>query len=170
VGKPLRNLKALSEGVHSITAKATDAADNTSAASSALSVRIDTVAPQVVPGDVNNPTWRNSSLSQAFTASDPGPASGLANAADGSFTLTASAESTKDAAGNVVPTSVTKTVSDVANNTHAGINSAAFKIDLSDPQLGITDNNVATYNVCGSARPSRPSFNPSDAISGLDLT
>jgi hypothetical protein len=248
------NLQALSDGVHSITAKATDAAGNTSAASSALSVRIDTVAPQVLPGDVNNTTWRNSPLSQAFTASDPAPASGLANAGDAGFTLTASAESTKDAAGAVVPTSVSKTVSDVAgnsttrslsalidltkpeiqnlgptpatpngangwyisavsngfsasdalsglpagftnpfskssgtaegsavtissgpvsdvaNNTNPGFNSAAFKIDLSDPQLGITDNNVPTYNICGSARPSRPSFNPSDAISGLDLT
>ena len=38
-----------SDGVHSITAKATDAGGNTSAASGALSVTIDTVAPSV-PG------------------------------------------------------------------------------------------------------------------------
>lgn len=160
------NLQALSDGVHSITAKATDAAGNTSAASSALSVRIDTVAPQVLPGDVNNTTWRNSPLSQAFTASDPAPASGLANAADGNFTLTASAESTKDSiSGAIIPTSVSRTVSDVAGNSTT--RSLSAWIDLTKPSLGITDNNAATYNICGSARPVQPTFSPSDALSGL---
>ncbi len=247
------NLDALTDGVHSITAKATDAAGNTSDASSpALSVKIDTAEPTVTPASVNDTTWRNTDLPQAFTAEDGG--SGLADPADASFTLTASAESTRDATtGAVVPTNVSKTVSDVAgnsttrsvsalidltkpeikdlgatpaapdgangwyisavsnafsasdalsglpagftnpfsnssgtaegsavtvgsgpvsdvaNNTNSG-NSAGFNIDLSNPQLGVTDNNVATYNVCGSARPSKPSFSPSDAISDLDRT
>jgi hypothetical protein len=59
-------------------------------------------------------------------------------------------------------------VSDVAGNAADAIDSAAFQIDLSNPELGITDNNSATYEFCGSSGPSRPSFNPSDAISGLD--
>jgi len=235
------------------TSSATSSCKATSAggtSTESVSLKVDVDSPVVVPADVNDTTWRNSSLSQAFTASDA--MSGLANNADGSFTLTASAESTKDTAG-VVPTSVSKTVldqagnsttrsvsalidltdpvivdkgpsaaangangwytsavsnsfeasdglsglpstfanpfskssgtregdaitinsgsvTDIAGNTRAGIDSASFKIDLSDPLIGVTDNNSATYNVCASGRPEKPRFNPSDAVSGIDLT
>jgi hypothetical protein len=53
-GSPGITVSTLSPGPHSITAKATDAAGNTSAASSALSVTIDTTAPS--PTSVIGPT------------------------------------------------------------------------------------------------------------------
>jgi hypothetical protein len=59
-------------------------------------------------------------------------------------------------------------VSDVAGNAAAAIDSAAYKIDLSDPVLNVSGAaNGAVFNVCD-AGPGRPSFAPTDAISGLD--
>src|ERR671925_486386 len=46
-GQWTRTVAALVDGTYSITARATDAAGNTSAASSALSITIDTTAPTV---------------------------------------------------------------------------------------------------------------------------
>ncbi len=158
-------LDKLSDGVHSLTATATDAANNTSPPSSALSVRVDKVAPTVDPADVNDTTWRNSSLSQDFTASEPAPASGLADKSDDAFTLTASRESEK-AGADAVPTSVSRTVSDVAGNSTRRTLSAL--IDLTKPDLGVVDTNAAVYDVCASARPAEPTFNPTDALSGIN--
>ncbi len=60
------------------------------------------------------------------------------------------------------------TVSDVAGNAAAAIDSAAFKIDLSDPMLNVTGALAGTeFNVC-TAAPTRPSYAPTDAISELD--
>jgi hypothetical protein len=72
--------------------------------------------------------WRNSSLSEQFTASDSG-GSGLANSADVNFTLTASEESSS---ANQ-PTVASRTVSDVAGN--ATRRKVSALIDLTDPQL-----------------------------------
>jgi hypothetical protein len=207
--------------------------------------KIDKSAPVISGNDINDTTWRNTELSQAFTAEDAG--SGLANSEDASFELTASKESAsaseptkdsktvKDVAGNSATRSLsafidktapkvedngvkagtvgsngwytsavtnefkasdalsglnnlpnnpfTKSsdtqegsavkissgpVYDAAGNKNEGIDSAAFKIDRTKPLLGITDNNVASYNVCEKAKLSKPSSSPSDAVSGLD--
>jgi hypothetical protein len=112
------SLKALSDGVHSITAKATDAALNTSQASSALSVRIDTVNPTVevsgfsngdifykgdpnatlpTPGcDVNDPTPTSGIYQQSGPSLKQG--TGLNSEGVGSATYSCSAE---DNAGNL---------------------------------------------------------------------
>src|SRR5215208_1174858 len=150
----------LGQGETTVYAKATDGNNCSSTVASQL-YKVDTVDPSVTPEDVINTTWRNTPLSQQFNATDD--TSGLANPADGTFTLTASAESQEDAN---TPTVDSKTVEDVAGNSTTRKVSAL--IDLTKPNLGIVDNNAASYNVCGSARPTRPTFNPSDALSVLD--
>lgn len=157
---------ALSEGTHTIVYWSVDLAGNVEMKDSetfkTVTVNVDTLSPTVSPADVNNTTWRNADLSQAFTASDAG--SGLADDADASFTLTASAESTKSGT-TVVPTTVQKTVADKAGNTTTRTVSAL--IDRTSPV------NVAF--VGGPAEGTRyysnlvpvPTCSASDALSGL---
>jgi hypothetical protein len=57
----------------------------------------------------------------------------------------------------------------VAGNAAAAIDSAAYKIDLSDPVLNVSGAaNGATFNVCDAGLPAKPGFAPTDAVSGLD--
>ena len=87
-----------------------DAAGNT-AADSLGQINIDETPPTVTPDSVTDSVWRNSDLSQSFTASDD--LSGLENSADASFTLTASLESLS----GFDPTVDAKTVYDKAGNS-----------------------------------------------------
>ncbi len=157
----------LSDGTHTITYWSVDIAGNVEMKDATefktVVVSVDTLAPSVTPDNVVNTTWRNTDLSQAFEASDGG--SGLADSTDANFTLTASEESTKNAAGEVVATSVSKTVADVAGNSTAREVSAF--IDRTNPSVGVTDSNVASYNVCATSKPSKPGFAPTDALSGV---
>jgi hypothetical protein len=127
-------LTVSAEGIHNVTCTAKDGANNSGAASGSSNtgtVKIDTIAPTVNPANVNNTDWRKTSLSQEFTASDSG--SGLANSGDASFTLTASAESTKDSDGNIVPTVASRIVSDQAGN--ATTRSVSARIDKTNPTI-----------------------------------
>lgn len=92
-----------------------------------VSIKRDVTPPSISGSDVTNTTWRNTTLSENFTASDTG--SGLANTGDASFTLTASAES----ANASTPTAASKTVSDNAGNSATRTLSAL--IDLTPPVL-----------------------------------
>ena len=134
---------ALTNGAHSLTATATDVAGNTSAASSALSVTIDTAAP-VIPAIAAYST-------DSGTAGD-----GITN--DNTLTLTGSAEAnatvkvydgvtllgsaTADGSGNWSYTtaaltngahSLTATATDVAGNTSAASSALSVTIDTSAP-------------------------------------
>lgn len=126
--------------------------------SESVTIKRDATAPTVTPDSVNNTTWRNTPLSQTFAASDD--TSGLANSTDESFTLTASAESVNA----TTPTVTTWTVYDAAGNSTQ--RSVSALIDLTKPVLNITGPAGGTINVCDGA-PSRPSFSPSDALSGI---
>lgn len=92
-----------------------------------VSIKRDVTPPSISGSDITNTTWRNTTLSENFTASDTG--SGLANTGDASFTLTASAES----ANASTPTAASKTVSDNAGNSATRTLSAL--IDLTPPVL-----------------------------------
>src|SRR6185312_3497055 len=134
---------ALTNGAHSLTATATDVAGNTSAASAALNVTIDTAAPVV-------PTIASFSTDSG-TAGD-----GITN--DNTLTLTGSAEAnatvkvydgvtllgsvTADAGGNWSYTtaaltngghSLTATATDVAGNTSAASSALSVTIDAAAP-------------------------------------
>lgn len=125
--------------------------------SKSVTIKRDATAPVLEPGDVNNTTWRNSSLSQEFAASDA--TSGLANDQDESFTLTASAQSTNAD----TPTTVSKTVTDKAGNSTTRTLSAL--IDLTKPTVGVTGvSNGETYTL-GSVPAAGCST--TDALSGV---
>jgi hypothetical protein len=159
--------RALSDGVHNLVAKATDTAGNVSTDSLTLTIKADTAGPTVTPGDVINTTWRNSALAQTFSAGDTG--SGLTDSTDASFTLTASAESTKTGS-TVTPTVVSKTVTDVAGNTTTRTLSAL--IDLTNPGNVSFVSGPAEgtrYYSGGTANPlpPAPTCSASDGLSGL---
>ena len=134
---------ALTNGAHSLTATATDVAGNTSAASSALSVTIDTTAP-VIPAIA------------AYSTDSGTVGDGITN--DNTLTLTGSAEAnatvkvydgvtllgsaTADGSGNWSYTtaaltngahSLTATATDVAGNTSAASSALSVTIDTSAP-------------------------------------
>ena len=109
----------------------TDPIGNSSAQGVSDLVQVDKQDPVISPGNVTDTTWRNTSLSQDFAASDED--SGLADPGDASFTLTASAESTLNGDGASVPTSVSKTVHDAVGNSTTRTLSAL--IDLTDPSI-----------------------------------
>lgn len=153
------------DGSHAVVCTATDGADNTGAASGSANtatVNIDTAAPAVTPDNLVDGTWRNASLSQAFTASDE--TSGLATPTDGDpgFTVTASAES----ADSSTPTVATYTVYDVAGNSTVA--SVSAMIDLHGPT--ITDNGPTEAPDGDNGwyvSPVTENFAASDALSGL---
>ncbi len=123
-------------------------------------ISIDKTAPVVTPASVANSTWRNIDLAQTFSASDA--VSGLAVAADASFTLTASAES----ANGTTPTIDTKTVSDVAGNSTT--RSVSALIDKTAPV--ITDERFVSGTVGDNGWYKSAvvnKFAASDALSGL---
>lgn len=102
--------------------------------SDSTDIDVDRTAPAISGENVNNTTWRNSDLAAgSFTATDA--TSGLANASDTPFSLTASAESTK-VDGTIVPTTVSKTVADKAGNRATRTVSAL--IDRTNPNAPTT--------------------------------
>lgn len=134
---PTNKIPVTTEGSKTISYFATDNAGNAETART-FTVKLDKTAPQVTPGDVVSNDWRSGPLSQQFTASDG--RSGLANAADANFTLTASRESVS----STQPTVVSRTVSDVASNSTTRKVSAL--IDASAPTLD-TDNSDGTDGI-----------------------
>jgi hypothetical protein len=142
-----------------------DAAGNSATAGPIAGNKVDKKAPTVLPGDVTNTTWRNSSLSEDFTSSDGG--SGLALnqglGTNGSFTLTASAES----ADANTPTVVSKAVKDAVGNTTT--RSVSALIDLTNPSVSAQLNKTAAATGWFNTSTGAPtvSFLCSDALSGL---
>ena len=110
----------ITDGDTTVSAKSVSSGSScTTVESNVVTARylVDTVAPSVTPSSVTSTTWRNTPLAQVFSASDIAPGSGLALAADETFTLTASADSTRNSSGTAIPTVVSRTVADVAGNT-----------------------------------------------------
>jgi hypothetical protein len=142
-----------------------DVAGNSTQAGPIAANKVDRKAPTVLPGDVTNTTWRNSSLSEDFTSSDGG--SGLALnqglGTNGSFTLTASAES----ADANTPTVVSKAVKDAVGNTTT--RSVSALIDLTNPSVSAQLNKTAAATGWFNTSTGAPtvSFLCSDALSGL---
>jgi hypothetical protein len=128
-------------------------------ASESVTIKRDATAPVVNPASVNNTTWRNTPLSQVFTASDA--PSGLADASDASFTLTASAESV-DASTS---TTVSKTVFDNAGNSTS--RSVSALIDMTDPTVALVGGPADEASYVFGSVPAAPTCSASDALSGL---
>jgi hypothetical protein len=122
--------KALTDGTHPITAKATDPASNASDPSSELGVKVDTKDPVVTDsGPTTEPNangWYNTDVENAFKAEDA--LSGLADPTQATINKTTSGQ------GQDLKVS-SGSVSDVAGNTNPGLDSAAFDVDTTPPTL-----------------------------------
>ncbi|NTY01410.1 PxKF domain-containing protein [Deinococcus sp. JMULE3] len=126
------------DGSTTVTCTATSAGGP---ASKTVTIKKDATAPTVTPDNVTTGVWRNTPLSQEFTASDA--TSGLLadqpGVLDGKFTLTASADSVVGA-----PTVVTGSVKDNAGNSTT--RSVSALIDTHKPTI-----TAATFDVNGNA-------------------
>jgi hypothetical protein len=126
-------------------------------------VKIDTNAPQVTANQAttnpNGAGWYNTNVTNHFAFSD-GNGSGLFNPADASINKITQGEGTTVKV-NSGP------VSDLAGNTNPGINSAAFKIDLSDPtNVAFVGGPAAGGSYDYGNVPAQPTCTSQDAISG----
>lgn len=135
----------------------TDDAGNS--ATRTVSALIDKTEPVISGADIAHTGWRNTPLSSSFTASDA--LSGLADSSDGSFQLTASA----DSANSTTPTTVSKTVADVAGN--AATRTLSAFIDTTAPVAGFTGGPADGATYWTSTVPAAPTAGCSDALSGV---
>ncbi len=124
------------DGSQTVCAQYKDAQGNVSATATD-SIVLDTIAPLIQNAGVQSGTagangWYVSAIVNRFTATDGG--SGLSAACSGSFPKDVS---TGSAEGTGVTVS-SGACSDLAGNTNAGISSAVFKIDLTDPSATLT--------------------------------
>gem|GEM_PF-1997043 len=143
----------LTEGAHTLTAKATDAAGNTGAASAGLTVTIDASAP-VAPSapDITAGSDTGASSSDNITSNNAPTLTGTAEA-DSSVTLydtdgtTALGTTTADGSGNWSITSValaegthtlTAKATDLAGNVSVASAGLSLTIDTTAPTLAIT--------------------------------
>jgi hypothetical protein len=132
-----------------------------SAEEQSVTIKRDATAPVInddgTTQSPNGALWFNSAVVNDFSATDATPGSGLASAA--SFT-----KSSGTAEGSAVKIN-SGPVSDLAGNTNAGIDSAAFKIDLTKPSVNVTGvTNGATYTT---GNVPTPGCNTTDGLSGV---
>ncbi len=146
------------------TGTCTDAAGNPAAHVTVSNIDIDKVKPlisgSVTPIDGNN-GWHKTAPTVSFTCSDAlsGLASCLVNGTSSSSIVLGESASAQTING---------TATDSAGNTETASVSNLY-VDLSAPLLNVTDPNTSTsFSICAGAAPSRPSFAPSDLISGID--
>jgi hypothetical protein len=144
-GDPAYSGMKLADGAHSITVRATDAAGNTSTASSALNVVIDTVAPttaEAFGGAAGSNGWFTSTGSVTLIASDSG--SGVAGM---TYTLDGGSPTPYTApfalAGDGIH-SLVVTTTDVAGNI--ATQTFTIKIDTAVPAVSETYSGTAGSN------------------------
>ncbi len=154
----------LGSGAHSITAKATDAAGNTSSASSALSVTIDSTAPTApsVPDLAAGSDTGTSSTDNLTSATTP-TFTGTAEAAStvtifdgatqvGSGTATGGNYSIVTSTLSSGAHSITAKATDAAGNTSSASSSLTVTVDTSAPVVGTTVIAKTTGYLAGSIK------------------
>jgi hypothetical protein len=162
-------LSAYGLGSQTVTCSYTDAGGLSGADSVTYNI-VDTGLPTISDqGATSTPNgsngWYTSAVTNTFKATDTGAGFPTANPKLLQYTFTNSSGTSEGSAVKINSGSV----SDVAGNAAAALDSAAFQIDLSNPGLNVSGPaDGAVFNVCDSGLPNRPSFAPSDAISGLD--
>ena len=121
----------LGQGTTTVYAKAFSSTGSCSSAAVSNTYKVDTIAPSITDdGPTQTPNaagWFNTAVSNNFSSSDA--TSGLAVSTQASFT-----KSSGTAEGSAVKIN-SGPVSDNAGNTNAGIDSAAFKIDMTNPMI-----------------------------------
>ena len=136
-------ITALSDGSHALTAKATDAAGNTSLASEAFTVIIDTVAPAVPTISGTSPTndatpvlTGTAEAASTVTVYDGGTALGQATVDTGG--LYSFVSGTLSEGGHVI----TATATDAAGNTSGASGSLSLVVDQTAPEITLTGGEV----------------------------
>ena len=157
-------LSVSGDGVDSISCTATDKAGNTSTAGTAT-VRIDTKEPAVAVSGATcsqpgTGTWCRGTEKVTFTASDPTPASGLADPSQASFTVTSSTN------GGAV-TVASGQVCDVAGNCNPGVTAGPYQIDTTPPTTPTLSFSPNGSNGWFQTSPAAGTVSATDAISGL---
>jgi hypothetical protein len=143
----------------------TDAGGLKASASATYSI-VDTGNPTITDlGPTTGPDgangWYVSAVTNEFRASDSG--AGFAGESN-PYTFTKSSGATEGSAVTIA----SGPVSDVAGNTNPGINSAAFKIDLSDPtNVAFVGGPSAGGSYYFNSVPAAPTCTADDAVSGL---
>lgn len=151
------------EGTTTFSYYAIDNANNSESPANSFQIKLDKTPPTVQDDSPmtqpNSNGWYKAAVTNQFSASDA--TSGLANSSQASFQRS----SGTNEEGSAVKID-SGPVSDLAGNTNPGIDSAAFKIDLTKPNVSVTGvSNGATYTL-GSVPTA--GCNTTDALSGVD--
>ena len=162
-------LPNLDEGQHTFYVRAKDQADNEEAREEAAqrAFSVDTIAPSIqdeehTPQQPDSHGWYNTAVTNTFTASD-GNASGLADPDEANFRVASVDEGTAVRIDS-------GTVSDLAGNEASSIKAGPFQIDLTDPELDITNAPAEGTIVDRCDGIPTPDFSAEDALSGLANT
>jgi hypothetical protein len=148
---------SLDQADHTRTCSATSAG-GTSAPVTTSPFSIDQTAPTISGAPTTSPNgagWYNGNVTIDWTCGDAT-----------STVATCPADSTISAEGEDLTAS--GTAYDVAGNSTTATSSPAVDIDKTPPALNITGAPNGSYDVCAGSLPSRPSFAPTDGLSGLD--
>lgn len=144
----------------SVTGTATDGAGN-SASATVADIDVDLNAPTIsasISPAASGTGWYNIATGAptvSFSCNDTGGSGLAAGACPGSHSF-----------GEGANQSFNATVTDIASNTSAPAGVSGINVDLTAPALNITGAASGTSGVC-SALPSRPTFGPSDNLSGI---
>lgn len=141
-----------------------DAAGNEAETASVSGIDIDASAPVIADAGPTVPApaggWYTSAVTNAFTAD--GLISGLADASKASFQVSSG---TAEGDSVTIPSGA---VSDNAGNTNLGIDSATFKIDLTDPRdVAFVAGPASNTSYLFRTAPAAPSCTAEDDVSGL---
>ena len=132
----------LDEGTTTVYAKAFSSTGSCSSAAVSNTYKVDTIAPEITDeGTTQTPNaagWFKNAVLNNFSATDA--TSGLADASKANFSV-----SSGTAEGSAVKIN-SGPVSDNAGNTNAGIDSAAFKIDMTNPMINGSASPAANAN------------------------
>jgi hypothetical protein len=162
-------LDAYGLGTVEVTCSYTDTGKMGASDSASYTV-VDTGAPVITDlGPTPKPDGKNgwyvSPVTNTFRATDSG--AGFETLAPKllSYDFTGSTGTAQGADLTVRSGSVT----DVAGNVAESIDSAAFDVDLTDPELNVSGPaDQASFDMCAAGNPTRPTFDPTDRVSGLD--
>ena len=151
---------ASGDGTKQVCVQFRDAAQNISGAND--SILLDTTAPSITDGgpttQPNAADWYKTAVTNTFNATDS--LSGLASGCSASFT-----KSSGTAEGSAVRIA-SGSCSDLAGNTNTGIDSAAVRIDRTDPTNFQFSGEPETHYY-GQTPTTRPTCTAEDALSGL---
>ena len=147
-----KTLSGLSEGAHTYTAKAMDAAGNTSSASNARTVKVDTQPPSAPA--ITNPVDNSYDNDGAFTLSGTAEANSTVAIFEGTNSKATTQTDTQgnwsESLSGVADGSHTYTAkaTDAAGNTSALSNASTLTVDTTPPTVNnVSPANAATANV-----------------------